>query len=279
MATCVPCPRGKYANRDGMTVELYERFPEKFACQPCPAGTFGDAEGASMCTLCPEGTFSLLGSMACEECLPGKLPNTDRKSCSACPAGTYWAMRPYQVEKADGSKKWLEKPGCQECPHGSFQNKAGMLYCEPCGRSQTTLLPGARALESCIHSQESAPFEEWELYDNTKRVSYEGDIAKDRAYDSSSGSSSASSSSQTSWTGDQTPEQLSSTLAGGGGGSTGTTGATEASNAPPSIPSSSGGTENSGGAFLGGESSSSVREKLSGALLGFLVFFAFTHIL
>ena len=100
-------------------------------CALCPAGTFATAPGLDLgaCSPCPAGTFSttagLTAASACSPCPQGTYsPATGQASsdtCTSCPAGTY-----------SGTAGLGSADACTPCPAGTFSGETGQLTVFTC---------------------------------------------------------------------------------------------------------------------------------------------------
>eukprot|EP00741_Cyanophora_paradoxa_P009405 tig00000144_g9111.t1 len=148
--SCTPCSPGYYA-RDDRTV-----------CEPCRPGFY---ESDGRCLECPLGSVSGTdASVACGACPAGSVASIDRKSCTACPRGTFrgagdaacapcefkfvapspgWAAcalcEPGTVSRDDRTVCEPCRPGfyesdgrCLECPLGSISWEEGSTACQAC---------------------------------------------------------------------------------------------------------------------------------------------------
>ena len=95
--TCYPCPAGSRTySHNGVQIDL---------CISCPAGQYGDSLGAG-CTTCAANTYSSRsGATRCSPCPPGKFSLSGAIFCFPCPAGQYG--------QSPGS-------GCTQCPSNTF---------------------------------------------------------------------------------------------------------------------------------------------------------------
>ena len=81
--SCTACPAGLYGRYHGAN--------SSETCLPCSPGYFADSKGgASHCTVCPRGKFSLgFKETSCQSCPPGFYGDKDGMSnCLSCPGGT-----------------------------------------------------------------------------------------------------------------------------------------------------------------------------------------------
>ena len=96
--SCPPCPAGTrtYNNPDGIKVNECIACPAgQFGasagagCSTCPANTYCSRTGATSCTPCPAGKFSLSGANFCSPCPPGQYGSSSGAGCFLCPSNTY----------------------------------------------------------------------------------------------------------------------------------------------------------------------------------------------
>ena len=95
-------------------------------CQPCHSGAYSE-RGDSSCTLCTEGTFSLLPASAWFS------------GCVDCPVGTYATI------------KGASSPTvCLDCPVGFYQEMAGQTSCNACPIDYYGNGTGSTSVSECI---------------------------------------------------------------------------------------------------------------------------------
>lgn len=109
---------GTYADTVGTT-----------SCVSCPAGTYSTtklSDSVSNCLPCPIGFFSFGGAIACTKCQNGSITESIGASiCSLCPSGTY-ANVSSCVQCPSGT--YQPKSGassindCISCPPGQYHN-------------------------------------------------------------------------------------------------------------------------------------------------------------
>ena len=101
-------------------------------CTDCPAGSYQDQQYASVCSICPGGTFSLQKSSVCTSCTAGKYQTGSSlvTGCLDCHPGT------------------TSDPGSQ-CCHGSIVTNTGCYDCPPGtyddGNNQCASCPSTRS--------------------------------------------------------------------------------------------------------------------------------------
>ena len=96
-APCAECVPGTHAAEEGATSAA--------VCQLCEAGTASGA-GASTCTVCPSGTYTVAaGAAACSECIGGTFSGEEGATSAAA---------------------------CQLCEEGKASNGPGAAECEVC---------------------------------------------------------------------------------------------------------------------------------------------------
>lgn len=100
--TCVPCPVGTYLKKSKAL---------KPKCINCPKGTFKDKEDGTVCTICPNGTFTITdgansASECIETCSEGEFSDTGLKPCNICPKGRFQSNKMSKT--------------CEKCPPGKY---------------------------------------------------------------------------------------------------------------------------------------------------------------
>ena len=100
-------------------------FEDSGACYACEAGKFSAAAGATVCTVCPDGTYQpSRGSTACRPvtaCGVGMMvtrvaTTTSDFFCEMCPAGFFGNVTGAQF--------------CHECSPGYYQDTPGKMVCK-----------------------------------------------------------------------------------------------------------------------------------------------------
>lgn len=100
--TCVSCPVGTYLDKS---------ITSKPKCINCPKGTFKDKENGAVCSVCPNGTFTLTdGAESVSECIEtcneGEFSDTGLKPCNICPKGRFQSNKMSKT--------------CEKCPSGKY---------------------------------------------------------------------------------------------------------------------------------------------------------------
>ena len=140
-AECADCATGQYAPVP-LPGECYacgaglgtNKQSGATLCTPCDAGTFSLA--ASNCTSCPAGKHSSTGQALCTNCTPGFVAVAERLSaCTACSSGTF--------ASSPGST------GCSACPAGSSQGATGQASCEACEAGKYVNATGSTSCANC----------------------------------------------------------------------------------------------------------------------------------
>ena len=110
-------------------------------CTICPAGSFSGI-GSSSCSPCPSGTYSATpgatSNSSCQQCPAGFFSSQNSTRCTACLAGTF-STTPGGTSIAS----------CTLCPAGQFASNAGSSNCSTCpagyfsssGSTQCTICP------------------------------------------------------------------------------------------------------------------------------------------
>ncbi|KAJ1464899.1 hypothetical protein T484DRAFT_1648965 [Baffinella frigidus] len=124
-------------------------------CTPCPEGTYRVAMGTGMCTVCPIGTNSSVGSDELTDCtcIPGYVAASDGLECTACAAGTYkletdthtcggtcptgtlseaGSSTPTDCKCKPGYTAASEGTACGPCAPGTYKNETGPVPCHTC---------------------------------------------------------------------------------------------------------------------------------------------------
>lgn len=126
--TCVPCPVGTYLDKSNTL---------KPNCINCPKGTFKDKEDGTVCTICPNGTFTMTdGAESALECIgtcsEGEFSDTGLKPCNICPKGRFQ------------NKKMATT--CEKCPPGTY-SKPMSLSSDSCSEFDITFAKTGDSLE------------------------------------------------------------------------------------------------------------------------------------
>jgi IPT/TIG domain/Tyrosine-protein kinase ephrin type A/B receptor-like len=132
---CSVCDAGTYSAGAGASV-----------CTPCPAGWYSLA-GQSSCSACIAGTFSvqqlnpstgaiIAGATACTNCSAGYVSiGTGSAQCTACEPGRFTdtgALTYCEECKAGTYASGTASSSCDACPTGSVASSLGSRRCEPC---------------------------------------------------------------------------------------------------------------------------------------------------
>ena len=127
---CMHCPAGKYgvgSASGGACTQcgfgFYMPYFGKTECLACAAGLYANAER----TTCGEAMVDMTDAMTCPEA--GKYKNTETRTCTACPRGTFGAKGPYSLDST-----------CTKCAADTFAASEGVTSCTACaaGKYGTT---------------------------------------------------------------------------------------------------------------------------------------------
>jgi len=128
--SCLPCPPGTYNNMTNQS-----------SCAQCPTGyTFSGQNATSIlnCTACGVGNYALNASV-CSICPQGSYNNISASaSCTLCPAGTY--------NNNTGSPSFSD---CRACPLGSYASQNGSVGCQACGIGTHANVTGLATCYQC----------------------------------------------------------------------------------------------------------------------------------
>ena len=131
----------------------------------CVAGYFGASGAAAtiQCTICPAGTYSLVGSSACTPCPEGTSSNSGASSlasCTACTIGTYGGTTGvaactdcgagYYGKKTGGTS---QSDGCDACPKGTWSAAVAPTSssaCQNCDAGKYSVTLAATVSTTCI---------------------------------------------------------------------------------------------------------------------------------
>jgi hypothetical protein len=117
--SCADCKAGEY-NKEN--VECASCEPGRYAPQPlsggclqCAAGSFTNGEiGATTCTPCNSGFYSLGGVVECAPCPPGQFSTSGQSACIACEAGK-WAATSGSSSCTPCALGYDSREGAAEC--------------------------------------------------------------------------------------------------------------------------------------------------------------------
>ena len=141
-ASCSPCPAGSFMSLAGWSGG---------SCTPCPGNTYLEGTGQSNgsgCVACPAGSSSPPGSassLACvvtapSVCPGGTFSSPGKVACQVCPAGSY---------RGAGEPVGL----CTACPPGSYSvdvGSASSSSCVSCGPGTYNPLSGGAGPAVCV---------------------------------------------------------------------------------------------------------------------------------
>ncbi len=109
-SSCVTCAAGAWCPGDA-------------SMQACAAGKFTNITGASMCSACAAGTYSVVGASICLACVAG----------SSCPGGSMMnACAAGKFSALDGAV------ACSNCPAGTYSGVVGATQCLNCSTGAST---------------------------------------------------------------------------------------------------------------------------------------------
>ncbi|XP_031575042.1 uncharacterized protein LOC116308701 [Actinia tenebrosa] len=103
-------------------------------CSKCPAGRF---YSAFKCEKCPNGTFSLEGSVTCSPDESQKITPSSKDLC--------------KIYCSVGKGLNLTTGFCQWCPYDTYQNSTDVpnVNCSACPKGKMTPYPGATGMDQC----------------------------------------------------------------------------------------------------------------------------------
>ena len=155
--SCVPCESGKFKSTTGSA-----------DCMLCDAGKFS-ISGLSICTKCPEGGTSRVGSrdvngckcnlgytgppgVACEACVAGKYKNINgTSSCVQCPVNATSAIASYSLTHCVCLAGHTGPDGsiCSGCMEGDYKRDTGSAPCANCPAGYISTQSATTACASC----------------------------------------------------------------------------------------------------------------------------------
>lgn len=172
-SSCTPCPIGQYRDSENScadctpgTFTVSEEGSN--TCTVCAPGSFQTEAGQSECHLCDAGKFSPQSEStenACQDCEAGYFSGEGASSCTICPAGSYSVLKGSSECTTCPTGKFLITPGassadaCQSCAEESYTANPGTAQCMYCnGTLLSTVtdfdVPGLSADTNygCIHN-------------------------------------------------------------------------------------------------------------------------------
>ena len=136
-----------------------EAFPFEEECTACPAGSFSDMEGASSCSQCEAGKYSLAGASVCTNCVAGKYSlHTEAAKDSSTWTGVHGSCSAY-VHGATYHPWCVVDGACSQCPVacqfkcGLAQKFAGASSCEDCAAGTYSATGASTCLPGCPAGQ------------------------------------------------------------------------------------------------------------------------------
>jgi hypothetical protein len=97
VGACSSCPTGTSSSLGSDNVDQcictagHTSMFDGMECTACKAGTYKSVSGTQMCSVCPRGTSSVVGSTDSMDCIcrAGYVADSDGTECTACEAGKY----------------------------------------------------------------------------------------------------------------------------------------------------------------------------------------------
>lgn len=143
---CTKCAIGSASNAIG----------RNSTCDACVKGTYSHParqSGATLCVICPNGTFSLDQAGECTECPLGWWALEGSSKCTACPRDTYLDTRGKGTVDAClpcpkgsiSSRIGNPDPECNACPPGTYSADGECIRCAPGSYSKS----GSTACSGC----------------------------------------------------------------------------------------------------------------------------------
>lgn len=156
---CVPCANGKFRissrhnDEDPLQAKCFDwrtcnpgsyithggSATSNRDCSECPPGSFQDTSNQLGCKQCAEGLGSGIGASECSPCGLGMYSVSPSRVCEQCPQGTFWD----NVSTANtactacppGKYSDFKSSLCYPCPPGHYSNPPN-VGCTPCGPGQ-----------------------------------------------------------------------------------------------------------------------------------------------
>jgi sugar lactone lactonase YvrE len=144
-----PCPPGAYSSAAGTDSSGF--------CTPCPNTTFSPAGAALCAAACPAGTFAS-SPASCLPCAAGSSSATGASICTLCAAGTYSLAAASSSCAAcpSGTYSGLGATFCIDCPAGTASATVGAASNASCVRCATGAYSVAGAL-TCAFTAATCP--------------------------------------------------------------------------------------------------------------------------
>ncbi|XP_063681894.1 uncharacterized protein LOC134816831 isoform X2 [Bolinopsis microptera] len=98
--SCVVCPEGESSPYNSSSIDSCEGCPvgeyfynETSQCEKCPLATYNSQAGATSCTSCKTGWFTVGDNKTSDDdclepCLPGEFMDMEAEECTTCPEGS-----------------------------------------------------------------------------------------------------------------------------------------------------------------------------------------------
>ncbi len=113
------------------------------ACETCLAGTAPNSDKTS-CISCAEGKFSTTGSDVCSTCSAGEYSTADSSECTNCSAGTS-SIAGSKCVICPAGKSAISGAVCVDCSKNTISASAGASSCKTCNSGFVTTGTGATA--------------------------------------------------------------------------------------------------------------------------------------
>jgi hypothetical protein len=167
---CVKCPAGKVPDRAATACQAgaapsCNAGHEKDSagrCVQCKAGKADtDKSSATPCALCPHNSFSGIGATTCTACQPGEFSLDPSQPCRLCPQGTIWSanasMHCQQCAPGKADEDSNPTTPCSQCTAGRYST-VGSAVCRACPAGMADLDKSAATLcTACQPGRYSAP--------------------------------------------------------------------------------------------------------------------------
>ncbi|KAF0682923.1 Aste57867_24936 [Aphanomyces stellatus] len=162
LQSCTPCPAGTFSQATGASsfatclscsAGTFSSAPGAPSCAPCAAGSYSGSN-ASVCALCPIGTFSQSQASTCSNCSAGSFaPFTAMGACLACPLGMYSNAT---ASKCTGCPLGTANnalsgafTNCVACTAGTYADTLGLTTCKVCPDGTASSVARSSSVLNC----------------------------------------------------------------------------------------------------------------------------------